>query len=167
MPTNVPACRTSSTARPQATRPEPAALCRSRLITLEAGAPVCVTATIVDGLVLARSMFHHSMNYRCVTVFGTATAVDDLDEVRDVSAALVDHVVTGRSAMVRTPSRSEIRKANFLAVPIDEAMAKIRTGGPADEPEDLGIEVWAGHVPTSLVAGTPVAAAGVEVSYPH
>lgn len=128
---------------------------------------MCVTATIVDGLVLARSMFHHSMNYRCVTVFGTATAVDDLDEVRDVSAALVDHVVTGRSAMVRTPSRSEIRKANFLAVPIDEAMAKIRTGGPADEPEDLGIEVWAGHVPTSLVAGTPVAAAGVEVSYPH
>ncbi len=134
---------------------------------LATGTPVCVTATIVDGLVLARSMFHHSMNFRCVTVFGTAEIVDDADEIRAASGALVDHVVPGRAAITRPPTASEIRRTRFVAVPIVEASAKIRTGGPNDEPEDLDLEVWAGHVPVSSVAGAPVPDAGVAVSYPR
>lgn len=117
---------------------------------------VCVTVTLVDGLVLSRSAFHHSINYRSVLVFGSAVTVEGHDEKHGALVAIVDQVVPGRSAEARLPTAAEVRSTRVLRLPIEEASAKVRTGGPADEPEDLGLPVWAGHVPLHLIAGAPV-----------
>jgi len=129
--------------------------------TLAAGAPVCVTVTLLDGMVLARSAFHHSMNYRSVVVLGTATPVVGEDAERAALDALVDHLVRGRSAEARPASRSELRQTMVLRVPVVEASVKVRCGGPVDDEDDLTLPVWAGHVPLRLVAGEPVPAAGL------
>jgi nitroimidazol reductase NimA-like FMN-containing flavoprotein (pyridoxamine 5'-phosphate oxidase superfamily) len=136
------------------------------LRTGAAGAEVCVTATIVDGLVLARSAFHHSMNYRSVVVYGTATKVDDPAEKVAALEAIVEHVLAGRSAGCRAPSEKEIKGTIVLRVPLDEASAKVRTGGPKDDDEDLTLPVWAGHVPLRLVAGDPIPDAGITEPWP-
>jgi nitroimidazol reductase NimA-like FMN-containing flavoprotein (pyridoxamine 5'-phosphate oxidase superfamily) len=119
------------------------------------GAEVCVTATLVDGLVLARSAFHHSVNYRSVVVRGPARAVTDPEEQRAALDALVEHVAPGRTAETRPPSDEELRTTLVLAVGLDEASAKVRTGPPLDEPEDHALPHWAGELPLTVVAGPP------------
>jgi len=120
------------------------------------GAEVCVTVTLLDALVLARSAFHHSMNYRCVMLFGVATRVDDDDEKYRASIALLDHIAPGRSADARPPSPEELRAVLMVRLPITEWSAKVRTGGPIDEPEDMGKPIWAGQIPVSIVTGAAV-----------
>jgi uncharacterized protein len=119
------------------------------------GAPVAVEVTLLDGLVLARSAFHHSMNYRSVVVYGQAREVADGGEKFEAQRALVEHVVRGRSADARLPNQRELDQTTILAVPLDEASAKVRTGPPIDEDEDLDLRVWAGVLPLSLVPGEP------------
>jgi len=126
------------------------------LRALAEGVEACVTVTLLDGLVLARSAFHHSMNYRSVMLFGRATRVADEGEQREAAAALLDHMAPGRSADARPPSGSELRAVLIVRFPIDEGSAKVRTGGPIEEPEDLTLPVWAGVVPFRLVADPPV-----------
>jgi nitroimidazol reductase NimA-like FMN-containing flavoprotein (pyridoxamine 5'-phosphate oxidase superfamily) len=126
------------------------------LRALAAGAEACVTVTILDGLVLARSAFHHSMNYRSVMVFGRGQAVTHPEEKLRALEALVEHMAPGRSGDTRRPSEQEMRKSLVIRVPINEASAKVRTGGPVDEPEDIGAPYWAGHLPLHLVPGVPV-----------
>lgn len=128
---------------------------------LAAGVAVCVTVTLVDGLVLARSAFHHSINYRSVVIFSNATGVRDLDEKRIGLAAIVEHILPGRGADARPPSVAELRATRVVRVPIDKASAKVRSGGPNDDDADLGLGVWAGQVPLHTVAGDPVAAHGI------
>ena len=129
----------------------------SRMLrTLSGGLDACVTVTIVDGLVLARSAFHHSMNYRSVLVFGRATLVDDPKEKYDALVALSEHIVKGRWADVREPTEEEMIQTTVLSLPIEEASAKIRTGPPLDDEEDYALPIWAGVVPLKLVAGEPV-----------
>jgi uncharacterized protein len=140
----------------------------SRMLrSLKDGVPACVTITILDGLVLARSAFHHSMNYRSVVAFGTAREVTDREEKLRALDALVEHVVRGRSKEARGPNEAEIRGTLVLALPLDEASAKIRTGGPVDDEEDYGMPVWAGVLPLKLTPQEPVAddrlIAGLEV----
>ena len=118
---------------------------------------VCFEVTLFDGLVLARSAFHHSMNYRSVMIFGTARRVDDLAEKARALAAVVEHVVPGRSADVRSPTEPELKATLVLALELREASAKVRTGGPSDEPEDLALPVWAGVIPLTVEPGAPVA----------
>lgn len=131
----------------------------SRLLrALDDGLPTCVTVTHVDGLVLGRSAFHHSVNYRSVVVRGVATRVTDPDEVASGFARLVDHAVPGRAALVRAPDRSETRRTMLLRVPLADAAVKSRTGDPIDEPADLDLPVWAGVVPLALTAAVPVPA---------
>jgi uncharacterized protein len=119
------------------------------------GAPVAVEVTLLDGLVLARSAFHHSMNYRSVVVYGLAREITDPDEKWRAQQALVEHVVHGRSSDARMPNERELNQTTILAVPLDEASAKIRTGPPKDEDEDYGLPVWAGVVPLATVSGEP------------
>lgn len=142
------------------------AAANSALAALRTGSPVCVTVTLLDGLVLARSAFHHSMNYRSVVVFAVATEVTDLEEKRRALQAIVEHIVPGRGADARPPSDLELRTTRVVRLPIDEASAKVRTGGPIDDPEDMGLPVWAGEVTLRVVPGPAVAApdilAGVE-----
>jgi hypothetical protein len=129
----------------------------SRMLrTLEGGVAVCVTVTLVDGLVLARSAFHHSVNYRSVVVLGTATEVTDRDEKLEAMRVIVEHVVPGRWRDARQPNEKEVRGTLVLSLPITEASAKIRMGGPLDDEADLAFPVWAGHVPLRVVAGEPV-----------
>lgn len=129
----------------------------SRMLrNLRDGVEACVTVTLVDGLVLARSSFHHSMNYRSVMVFGTAHVITDDEEKRIALDALVEHVVRGRSAEVRQPNAIEMKQTMVLAMPIEEASAKVRTGGPVDDEEDYALPVWAGVVPARLTFGDPV-----------
>ncbi|HEY8544177.1 MAG TPA: pyridoxamine 5'-phosphate oxidase family protein [Acidimicrobiales bacterium] len=129
----------------------------SRLLRSAAqpGTTVCVTVTLVDALVLARSAFHHSMNYRSVVVFGQAERIDDPDEKLRALEVLVEHLVPGRSAEVRAPSPVEARQTLVLAVPLDEVSVKRRAHGVVDEPEDLELPVWAGVLPLPVVPGTP------------
>jgi nitroimidazol reductase NimA-like FMN-containing flavoprotein (pyridoxamine 5'-phosphate oxidase superfamily) len=119
------------------------------------GGEVCVTATLVDGLVLARSAFHHSVNYRSVVVRGPARAVTDPDEKRTALESLVEHVAAGRGRETREPTDEELRATLVLAVPLDEASAKVRTGPPKDEPEDHALSHWAGVLPLTVVPGLP------------
>jgi nitroimidazol reductase NimA-like FMN-containing flavoprotein (pyridoxamine 5'-phosphate oxidase superfamily) len=129
----------------------------SRMLrTLAGGIDACVTVTIVDGLVLARSAFHHSMNYRSVLVVGRATLVDDPAEKMTALVALSEHIVRGRWADVREPTEQEMIQTTVLCLPLDEASAKIRTGPPLDDEEDYALPIWAGVVPLKLVAGDPV-----------
>ena len=117
------------------------------------GSTVCVTVTSVDGLVLARSGFNHSMNYRCAVVIGEARLVDDLDERARAMDLTVDHVVPGRAAALRANTRKELAATAMLAVPLHEASLKTRTGGVEDEPEDVTAGAWAGVLPLRVVAG--------------
>lgn len=117
--------------------------------------PVSVTATIIDGLVLARSVFHHSMNYRSVVVLGRGRTVGDPDERMAALRAITDRITPGRWAQCRLPDETELRATRVTSVPLHEASAKVRTGPPSDAAEDLGLDVWAGVVPWTTVAGTP------------
>lgn len=138
----------------------------SRMLrSLKEGVEACVTVTLLDGLVLARSAFHHSMNYRSVVVFGRAREVDGGEKARALDS-LVEHVMRGRSRDVRPPNEIEMRATTVLALPLGEASAKIRTGPPVDDDEDYGLPVWAGVVPIRLTRGEPVADAGVTVELP-
>ncbi len=119
------------------------------------GWPVCVTVTMVDGLVLARSGFNHSVNHRSVVVLGEAEVVTDEAERLAALEALTDHAVPGRWAELRPPTRRELAATTVVRVPLDEASAKVRSGPPIDEPEDLDADVWAGVVPVRLVHGSP------------
>jgi uncharacterized protein len=129
----------------------------SRMLrSLAGGLDACVTVTIVDGLVLARSAFHHSMNYRSVLVLGRATLVDDSKEKYDALVALSEHIVRGRWADVREPNEQEMKQTTVLCLPLEEASAKIRTGPPLDDEEDYALPMWAGVIPLKLVAGDPI-----------
>ena len=116
---------------------------------------VCVTITLLDGLVLARSAFHHSMNYRSVVLLGPARKVEDDEEKRRAFDCIVEHVLAGRTQVARPTDESELRKTLVLALPIDEGSAKVRTGGPVDDEEDMDLQVWAGVIPLRLVPGEP------------
>jgi len=120
------------------------------------GIDVCVTVTLIDGLVLARSAFHHSMNYRSVMVFGRAKVIDDREEKLRALFALSEHMIPGRWQDVREPSEEEVRQTTVLSLPIEEGSAKIRTGPPLDDEEDYALPMWAGVVPLKLVAETPI-----------
>jgi len=123
--------------------------------TLAAGAEACVSVTLLDALVLARSAFHHSMNYRSVVVLGRAHEVTDRAEKLRAMALLVDKVSPGRSALAREPNDKEIRATAILSIPLEEVSAKIRVGPPVDDEEDMTFPVWAGLVPISLRAAPP------------
>jgi nitroimidazol reductase NimA-like FMN-containing flavoprotein (pyridoxamine 5'-phosphate oxidase superfamily) len=123
----------------------------------KSGPPICVTVTLVDGLVMARSAFHHSMNYRSVVVLGAAREVTDAAEKTAALRAVVEHVAAGRWDEVRWPTELELRGTTVLALAIDEASAKVRTGGPKDDEEDYALDCWAGVIPLRLAAGEPVA----------
>ena len=132
------------------------------LRSLREGVDACVTATVIDGLVLARSAFHHSMNYRSVMVFGRATEIRDPSEKRAALRALVEHVVPGRSVDVRPPNEKELLRTLVLRLPLDEASAKIRGGPPIDEEEDREAAEWAGVIPVALTTGAPLPDAWVR-----
>ncbi len=119
-------------------------------------ADVCVTVTLLDGLVLARSAFHHSMNYRSVVIFGRAKVVSDEQEKLEALRAFTEHVVPGRWKDVRQPSENELKATLVLSLGIDEASAKIREGAPVDDESDYELDVWAGVIPLRLTAGAPV-----------
>jgi nitroimidazol reductase NimA-like FMN-containing flavoprotein (pyridoxamine 5'-phosphate oxidase superfamily) len=121
------------------------------------GAEVCVTVTLVDGLALSRSAFHHSMNYRSVVVYGRAVLVTDDGEKDRVLRAVVDHMVGGRSQQCRPPTAEERRATRVIRVPLHESSAKVRTGPPIEEPADLALPYFGGEVPLTLVRGAPVA----------
>ncbi len=129
----------------------------SRLIGTAADqVPVCFTVTVLDGLVLARSAFHHSLNYRSVVILGRARVVREPSAKRRALDALVEHVIAGRTADARRPSDDELRATELLELPLDEASAKVRNGPPVDAGEDLALPVWAGEIPLALVRGQPV-----------
>jgi nitroimidazol reductase NimA-like FMN-containing flavoprotein (pyridoxamine 5'-phosphate oxidase superfamily) len=139
----------------------------SRLLRAgKAEADLCVTVTLVDGLVLARSAFHHSINYRSVVVQGRALAVADRADKLRALELLTDHVVPGRSAGCRAPNDKELKATLVLSLPLDDASAKVRTGPPKDDEEDLALDVWAGVLPLATVPGEPVADAGLAAGTP-
>jgi hypothetical protein len=125
------------------------------LRSTKGGAPVAAEVTLLDGLVLARSAFHHSMNYRSVVVYGRVREVTDPAEKFEAQRALVEHVVRGRAADARRPNQRELDQTTILAIPLDDASAKVRTGPPKDEEEDLALPVWAGVLPLRTVPGEP------------
>ena len=128
----------------------------SRLLRrLEHGVDMCVTATLVDGLVLARSQFHHSLNYRSAVVLGRGRLVADDAEKRLALRAIVDHVLPGRGDDSREPSPKELLSTKVLAVSIDEASAKVRTGPPIDDEDDVALPFWSGVVPLTTTPGPP------------
>ena len=129
----------------------------SRMLrTLSQRVNMCFTTTLIDGLVLARSAFHHSINYRSVVVLGSAGLVEDLNEKSQALEAITNHIVPGRWDDVRWPNELELKATSVLKLPIDEASAKIRTGPPIDDDEDYDLNIWAGVLPLSLVTGFPV-----------
>ena len=139
----------------------------SRMLrNLRDGVDACVTVTLVDGLVLARSAFHHSMNYRSVVVFGKAREVTGDEKLRALDD-LVEHVVRGRSREIRPPNEKELRQTLVLALPLDEASAKIRTGGPVDDEEDYALPIWAGVLPLRLTPSEPIADEDVTAEVPE
>jgi nitroimidazol reductase NimA-like FMN-containing flavoprotein (pyridoxamine 5'-phosphate oxidase superfamily) len=130
----------------------------SRMLrVLAAGTPACVSVTLLDGLVLARSAFHHSMNYRSVVVLGAAQEITAPDEKRRALEAIVEHVAPGRTAAVRPPSDVELRATRVVALPLDETTAKVRSGPPKDDEDDYALACWAGELPLVLAPGQPVA----------
>jgi len=129
----------------------------SRMLrTMASGLEVCVTVTLVDGLVLARSAFHHSMNYRSVVLFGTATLVEAAGEKTAALRAISEQIVPGRWDDVRWPTEQELKAAKVLALPISEASAKVRTGPPLDDEEDYAMKVWAGILPFRVQPQAPL-----------
>ncbi len=128
----------------------------SRLLKyVESGGEVCITATMLDGLVLARSVFHHSMNYRSAVLFGTGRAIEGESEKLRALEAVSEHVMPGRWQDARKPNRKELNATTVVSIPIEDASAKIRTGPPVDEPEDYDLPIWAGVVPIKQKAFTP------------
>lgn len=123
---------------------------------LDEGIAACVTVTLVDGLVLARSVFHHSMNYRSVVILGTARLVTERDEKVEALRSFANHIVPGRWEEARQPNEQELKSTSVLALPLKEVSAKIRTGSPLDEEEDYTLPVWAGVVPIRARIGEPV-----------
>lgn len=134
---------------------------------LGGGMPVCVTVTLVDGLVLARSAFHHSINYRSVVILGEASVVDDPVEKLQALRTISENIVPGRWDGVRQPNQQELKATLVLSLPISEVSAKVRTGPPSDDDEDYDLPVWAGELPFTLATGMPVAdprlTPGIEV----
>jgi uncharacterized protein len=131
---------------------------RSRILRpVEHGLPLCITITHVDGLVLARSAFHHSINYRSVMILGPGRVIIDPAEKEAALSALVDHIVPGRSAAVRGPNTKELKATQVLAVPIEESSAKVRTGPPLDDDGDYSLPIWAGILPMHQQALEPIA----------
>jgi nitroimidazol reductase NimA-like FMN-containing flavoprotein (pyridoxamine 5'-phosphate oxidase superfamily) len=129
----------------------------SRMLrTLKGGLPICLTATVVDGLVLARSVFHHSMNYRSAVVLGHAVAVDDPERKLHGLRTITNHVLAGRWDEVRPPNDSEFRGTTVLALPIEEASVKARAGQPIDDDEDYALPIWAGVLPLTTEVGAPI-----------
>ncbi len=120
------------------------------------GIPVCITVTLLDGLVLARSIFNHSMNYRSVVILGKATLVDDPQEKLAALRSLSEHILPGRWDDARQPNERELKQTSVLRVPIEEFSAKIRQGPAIDDEEDYSFPTWAGVVPLEMVAGTPI-----------
>ena len=123
---------------------------------LSAGVPACVTVTHVDGIVLARSAFHHSMNYRSVVAFGTARKIDDVQGKAEALRVVSDHLIAGRWEEVRSPTAKELKATSVLEFTIEDASAKIRSGPPMDDEEDYALPVWAGVVPLHLRATVPL-----------
>jgi nitroimidazol reductase NimA-like FMN-containing flavoprotein (pyridoxamine 5'-phosphate oxidase superfamily) len=124
--------------------------------TLSSGAPLCLTATLLDGLVLARSAVHHSVNYRSVVVLGSARPVEDLSEQMAALQAFTERIVPGRWSEVRPPTIKELKAIHVLALPLDEASAKVRSGPPLDDEEDYELPAWAGVIPIHSHAGPPL-----------
>jgi hypothetical protein len=134
----------------------------SRMLrNVKQGVDVCVTVTLLDGLVLARSVFHHSMNYRSVVVLGRAKEVADRDEKLHAMECVVEHVVPGRWSDARRPNEQELKGTTILAISLEETSAKIRAGPPSDEDDDMSFPVWAGVIPLELLPGAPVPDEGV------
>lgn len=136
--------------------------CLARWLNGARDARICVTVTIVDALVLARSAYQHSLNYRSVVAFGRTQAVEDLDAKCAALRAIVEHVAPGRWQAVRRPSPEELKATLVLAIDLNEASAKIRTGPPVDFERDLSSPVWAGLIPVTTVHGEPVPAPGLS-----
>jgi nitroimidazol reductase NimA-like FMN-containing flavoprotein (pyridoxamine 5'-phosphate oxidase superfamily) len=132
------------------------AVANRALAALRSGSPACLVVTLLDGLVMARSAFNHSMNYRSVVVVGETVEVTDPDEKLAAMEALLDQVAPGRWHDARQPSPSEIASTVILRLGLDEASAKVRTGGPVDSEEDLGLGHWAGVIPLNIEAGAPI-----------
>jgi hypothetical protein len=132
--------------------------------TLAEGAPVCVTVTLIDGLVVARSQFHHSMNYRSVVIVGDARRTTDEADAARFLEAVVDQVIPGRTAEARPGNRLEHRKTSVIEVPIETASVKVRTGPPIDDDEDVAAGAWGGVLPIGVAVGVPV---GDEFSSGH
>ncbi|MBD2578359.1 pyridoxamine 5'-phosphate oxidase family protein [Oscillatoria sp. FACHB-1406] len=129
----------------------------SRMLrSLQGGLPVCLTVTLLDGLVLARSAFHHSMNYRSVVIFGKAEVVSELQEKLIALKAFTEHIVPQRWDEVRSPNPQELQGTLVLALPLNEASVKMRTGDPLDDKEDYNLPAWAGQIPLALTAKTPI-----------
>ena len=139
----------------------------SRMLRSTVDAQVSVAATIVDGIVAARSAFHHSLNYRSVVVFGAPRVVTDPDERMIAFEAITEHVLPGRWAEARQPNDKEDKGTKLLAIEITEASAKVRSGPPGDDIEDMALDIWAGVIPLSMTPGTPEPApdlnAGIEI----
>jgi len=123
---------------------------------LGATVPICVTVTLVDGLAIARSVFNHSMNYRSVVILGAAVLIDQPDEKLVALRSLSERLVPGRWEQSRPPNDQELKATSILRVPLTECSAKVRTGPPEDNPEDLALDVWAGVIPLNLVPGGPI-----------
>ena len=129
----------------------------SRMLrALAQGVDVCVAVTLIDGLVLARSAFHHSMNYRSVVIFGRASMVEERTAKLVALRAFSEHVIPGRWDEVRAPNEQELKATTVLSLPLEEVSAKVRTGPPLDDEEDYDLTVWAGVIPLRLVAGKPI-----------
>lgn len=128
----------------------------SRMLrTMREGVPVCATVTLVDGIVLARSAYHHSMNYRSVVVLGNAYEISEPEAKVAALRSMMERMVPGRWSEVRPPNRGELKATSVLSIPLNEASAKLRTGPPADEEADYALPVWAGEIPLIMVANAP------------
>ncbi|MGB2627074.1 MAG: pyridoxamine 5'-phosphate oxidase family protein [Candidatus Acidiferrum sp.] len=139
----------------------------SRMLrTLGGGIPVCVTVTHLDGLVLARSAFHHSVNYRSVVILGTAKLVEDPAQKKEALRIFTEQVMQGRWNDIRQPTEQELKATTVLAIELEEVSAKVRTGGPVDDEEDYPLPVWAGVVPLQTVAQAPIPDANRKADYP-
>lgn len=129
----------------------------SRALRASAEAQVCLTVSILDGFVMARSGFHHSVNSRSVMLFGTARKVTDVDEMQDKLSTFIDGLFPGRSAILRPDNAQELKATTLLSLEIDEASAKIRTGQPIDDEPDYDLPIWAGVIPITTTVGPPIA----------
>ncbi|MGD0825441.1 MAG: pyridoxamine 5'-phosphate oxidase family protein [Terriglobales bacterium] len=140
----------------------------SRMLrNLNQGLPVCITVTLLDGLVLARSVFNHSMNYRSVVLLGTATLVDDPTEKLAALRALSEHILPNRWDDSRQPNEKELKATSVLRLPIDEFSAKVRVGPPVDDEEDYAFPTWAGVIPLEITSGQPIRDEGCQQELPE